>query len=243
MIKGMIIGLDMGHTLQGADYGAVGILEESECTREIGNEFKKKAEALGHKVIVCSIDGGAKDLNDSLSKRVANANRQYLDLFLSIHLNSGGGTGVETYCVAKGGKAEQYANKIQNAMVKLGYKDRGAKTANFYVLRKTNAPAVLVECGFVDSKEDCNLYNPDKIAGALVEAIAGETVKPQGQPYRQRLQVMNDIWSYNPKTLEPVKKFVAGDHITAIGIKSGWYVLDIDGKEAWIPSTPCKKIN
>ena len=241
MIKGMIIGLDIGHTLQGADYGAVGILKESECTREIGNEFKKKAEALGHKVIVCSIDGGAKDLNDSLSKRVANANRQYLDLFLSIHLNSGGGTGVETYCVAKGGKAEQYANKIQNAMVKLGYKDRGAKTANFYVLRKTNAPAVLVECGFVDSKEDCNLYNPDKIAGALVEAITGQR-QEEPKLFRQRLEVMYDIWAYSPKTLSPVKKFKTGDKITAVGTKTGWYILDIDGVEAWIPSTPCKKI-
>ena len=238
----MIIGLDMGHTLQGADYGAVGYLKESECTREIGNEFKKKAEALGHKVIVCSIDGGAKDLNDSLSKRVANANRQYLDLFLSIHLNSGGGTGVETYCVAKGGKAEQCANKVQNAMVKSGYKDRGAKTANFYVLRKTNAPAVLVECGFVDSKEDCNLYNPDKIAGALVEAITGQR-QEEPKLFRQRLEVMYDIWAYNPKSLSPVKKFKTGDKITAIGVKTGWYVLDINGVEAWVPSTPCKKIN
>ena len=31
----MIIGLDMGHTLQGADYGAVGILKESECTSSV----------------------------------------------------------------------------------------------------------------------------------------------------------------------------------------------------------------
>ena len=242
MIKGMIIGLDMGHTLQGADYGAVGILEESECTREIGNEFKKKAEALGRKVIICSIDGGAKDLNDSLSKRVANANRQYLDLFLSIHLNSGGGTGVETYCVAKGGKAEQYANKVQNAMVSLGYKNRGVKTANFYVLRKTNAPAVLVECGFVDSKEDCNLYNPGNIADALIKAITGETVKPQEQPlYRQRLQLASDIPAFE-KPSKIVKKFKAGDKLTAVDVIPGWYKLDIDGKEAWIPSTPCKKI-
>ena len=68
--------------------------------------------------------------------------------------------------------------------------------------------------------------------------------KPQGKPiFRQRLQLVSDIWAYNPKSLSPVKKFKAGDKLTAVDVIPGWYKLDIDGKEAWIPSTPCKKIN
>lgn len=62
------------------------------------------------------------------------------------------------------------------------------------------------------------------------------------QPYRQYLEVVNDIPAFE-KPSNIVKKFKAGDKLTAVDVISGWYKLDIDGKEAWIPSTPCKKIN
>lgn len=178
----MKIGIDMGHTLSGSDYGAVGILKESECTREIGKELKPMLIALGHTVIDCTVDS-ATSVNDSLTKRVNMANNTDLDLFISIHLNSGGGFGVETYIIATGGKAQQYATKIQNKLVEIGYEDRGIKLANFYVIKNTTAPAVLVECGFVDSQSDCDRYNPYNIAKAIAEGATGQQVIVKEKKY------------------------------------------------------------
>jgi N-acetyl-anhydromuramyl-L-alanine amidase AmpD len=78
--------------------------------------------------------------------------------------------------------------------------------------------------------------------GEFLAGIDREMKPQQKLLFRQHLQLVNDIWAYSPKTLSPVKKFKTGDKITAVGTKTGWYILDIDGVEAWIPSTPCKKI-
>lgn len=177
----MVIVVDMGHTLSGADYGAVGILKESVCTREIGYKLKEELDALGHTVIFINVDY-ATDVNSSLQARVNKANAQYADLFISLHLNSGGGTGFETLIHARGGQAEVYAKKVQALVKDIGYRDRGVRVAkdylgyNLYVLSNTKAPAILIECGFVDSQEDADNYNPDKIAKMIATAIAGQEV-------------------------------------------------------------------
>lgn len=96
----MKIGIDMGHAVSASDYGAVGILKESVCTREIGKHLKDFLCSLGHIVVDCTIDY-ANSINESLTRRVNIANSYNLDLFISIHLNSGGGHGAETYIIAK----------------------------------------------------------------------------------------------------------------------------------------------
>lgn len=178
----MKIGVDMGHTVSGPDYGSVGILKESECTREIGKHLKKFLSSLSHEVIDCSVDT-ANSVDESLAKRVEIANGNNLDLFISIHLNFGGGQGVETYIVSYGGKAAEFADKVQNKLVELGYTDRGIKVADFYVLKYTIAPAILAECGFVDSKEDSSRYNAYNIAKAITEGVTGQQVVDERKYY------------------------------------------------------------
>ena len=57
----------------------------------------------------------------------------------------------------------------------LGYKNRGVKARpDLYVLKHTKAPALLVECCFVDDADDVRLYDPDKMAAAIVHGIAGQ---------------------------------------------------------------------
>ena len=55
--------------------------------------------------------------------------------------------------------------------------NRGIKFANFYVLRETKMPAILVECGFLSSpKEEAMLRNDDfqiKMAMAIANGVAG----------------------------------------------------------------------
>lgn len=178
----MKIGIDMGHTVSGPDYGSVGILKESECTRQIGNHLKQILSSLQQEIIDCTVDM-ANSVEESLAKRVAIANAYNLDLFISIHLNFGGGQGVETYIVAYGGKAAEFADKVQNKLAGLGYVNRGIKLADFYVLKNTIAPAILVECGFVDSKEDSSKYNAYNIAKAIAEGVTGQQVLDEKKYY------------------------------------------------------------
>lgn len=169
----MKIGIDMGHTLTGAGTGAIGIVKETDKNREVGNRLISMLREKGHTVINCTVDKSNNDLKD----RVNLANKQNLDLFLSIHLNSfssATANGVETFSYAKSGKGHDYAVKIQNELVKAtGWHNRGKKEANFYVLKNTNASAVLVELGFVTSKKDMDLWNTEKIAKALFKAVIG----------------------------------------------------------------------
>lgn len=117
-----------------------------------------------------------------LKERTDMANEIGVDLFLSIHANAAGSgwteaQGIETFVyVTKPQKALSFALNAQAAMIKAtGRKNRGVKTADFHVLRETHAPAILVECGFMSSKEEAELLKSGeyrkKIAAALTQAI------------------------------------------------------------------------
>ena len=174
----MIIGLDMGHTLSGAGTGARGYVEETVKNREAGNRLMAMLKEKGHTVINCTVDKSSNDLYD----RVRKANAQRLDLFISLHLNAFKPTtsevGVETHIYNgnySGKEANRrYAQAIQTALVQdVKWIDRKVKESNFYVIRETMAPAVLVELGFCDSQGDMNKWNTEKIAAALFRGITG----------------------------------------------------------------------
>ena len=170
----MRINLDFGHTLSGADTGAEGCgYKEQDCTREIGYKVKAKLEALGHSINVCSVDY-ATSINSSLNIRAAKANGFGGDYFISIHLNAGGGHGVEVYTYQ--GKDDPTARNILNNIAALGYTNRGLKGASYSVLKNTTMKACLIECCFIDSKEDMNRYNAEAIANAIVKGLTGNKV-------------------------------------------------------------------
>lgn len=178
----MKIGIDMGHTLSGAGTGAVGVVKETDKNREAGKRLMAMLREKGHTVIDCTVDKSSNDLAD----RVRKANAQSLDLFISLHLNAfnGSADGVETYIYSgsfNGKEANRAkAQTIQSALVAAtGWRDRKVKENNYYVLRETVAPAVLVELGFCDSKVDMGKWNTEKIAAALFKGITGSEYKAQ----------------------------------------------------------------
>ena len=183
----MIIGLDMGHTLSGAGTGARGYVEETVKNREAGNRLMAMLREKGHTVINCTIDKSSNDLYD----RVRKANAQKLDLFVSLHLNAFKSTtsemGVETHIYNgnySGKEANRrYAQAVQTALVQeVKWIDRKVKESNFYVLRETVAPAMLVELGFCDSQGDMNKWNTEKIAAALFRGITGTAYVASSAP-------------------------------------------------------------
>lgn len=91
------------------------------------------------------------DVDVPLSTRTRLANQKGAHLFVSVHYNAGGGSGVETYHFPNSVKGERAAKLIHKYVIQgTKQKDRGVKTANFHVLRETKMPAVLIEYGFMD---------------------------------------------------------------------------------------------
>lgn len=177
----MIIGLDAGHTLSGAGTGASSkYASETVKNREILNKLTAILREKGHTVVNCTVDKSSNDLAD----RVRLANAQNLDLFVSLHLNAYKETtdamGVETY-IWNGSYSGKEANRViakrvnDKLVSSIGWKDRKVKEANYYVLRETIAPAILIELGFCDSKKDMELWDTTKISVALFEGITNTT--------------------------------------------------------------------
>jgi len=153
----IIICLDAGHG--GDDPGAVnGNRQEKDDNLHMALAVRDFLEAAGHEdleVILTRED----DIALTLEERVDFANDNDATLFVSIHRNSGGGQGVETWVSAAGLRPEMaLATYIQDNLVEVGVaKDRGVKKgtaanpkSNYYVVGNTLMPACLVELGFID---------------------------------------------------------------------------------------------
>ena len=171
----MKIAIAGGHSRKAP--GAKGYLDEYECDRAFVAKLIPALKAAGHTVVDCSNEKG--DQDSELAEEVRLANASGADLFLAVHLNAGGGTGTEayTYTETTSKLAKDVCAKMSaNVAAALGISSRGAKTANFYVLRKTTMPAVLLEVCFVDSATDRAAWNRtswDALTKAVVDAIGG----------------------------------------------------------------------
>ena len=177
----MKIGINCGHTVSGQPgCGAVGFINESDETRKVGYKLMEYLKSAGHTVVNCTNDKAA-STNENLSKIVAMANAQPLDLFVSIHFNAGRGKGTEVYTY--GGKEHAETLNILKNMTNLGFTNRGVKDgSSLYVVKRTNAKAMLIEVCFVDTKSDVELYEQrgaDAVAKAICNAITGQEVKTE----------------------------------------------------------------
>lgn len=177
----MTIGVNCGHTISGAGYGAVGLIKESEHTRLVGRNLMDKLKEAGVKVIDCTVDT-AETQNAYLKQSVDIANAQDLDLFISIHFNASAahtGNGVETYTY--GGAKNKEAVKICQNISDLGFLNRGVKDgSSLYVVKNTKAKAILLEVCFCDNELDVSTYlalGEEKIAQAICDAIVPIHVK------------------------------------------------------------------
>lgn len=177
----MKINVHAGHNPDGkVACGAVGLIKESTEARKVKNELKKILKARGHKVYDCTVNNG-KDQRDVLYKIVNKCNKHLVDVDISIHFNSGAcdktgngrTTGCETYVYSNlNCKNGSRAKSICENIAKLGYKNRGAKIrSDLYVLHHTASPAILVECCFVDDKDDVKIYNAKAMAQAIADGI------------------------------------------------------------------------
>jgi len=193
-----VVVIDPGHG--GQDSGAIcGAIYEKDLTLDIAQRVDRLLQAQGLATLMTRVG----DSYVSLQDRVAVTNRARDCIFVSIHFNEGKKivSGVETYyaehqtasaprlvswipfldgtnAAAESPTAgsQSLARFIQEAMVaRTKAPDRGTKSEQFFVIVNVGVPAVLVEAGFLSSKEDvANLESNDyreQMAAAISEGI------------------------------------------------------------------------
>lgn len=128
-----------------------------------------------------------KDEEDSLSEEIRECNDYGPDLAVDIHNNAGGGDGAEVFYHYGGGKSKNLAENILAEVVKVGQNSRGAKVRknsqgkDYYgFIRQTSAPAVIVECAFVDNATDLKILASEGKRKSMGEAIAKGILKTLG---------------------------------------------------------------
>ena len=182
--KKMVINVHAGHNPDGKTAcGAIGYIKESTEARRVKDEVIRMLRELGHTVYDCTVDNGTSK-SDVLKKIVSKCNAHTVDLDISIHFNSATGleydgetTGTEVLVYSGYSKARDEAEAVCAAIAELGFENRGVKfRPDLYVLKNTEAPAMLVECCFVTDKDDVELYNHYKMAKAIVKGITGTEI-------------------------------------------------------------------
>ncbi|MFZ5822883.1 MAG: N-acetylmuramoyl-L-alanine amidase family protein, partial [Bacillota bacterium] len=174
---------------------------EKEINLQVSLRVRALLEARGAKVFMTrvtdrraapeeflkSAPGEPRDQMDMLY-RTTMANQLKVDLFLSLHHNSGepGLRGTETFYTSStlnGERSRLAARLIQTELIKtLGTVNRGAKDDTYFVTRNTEAPAVLVEVAFVNDAGE----GPRTRDATFQEAAAQAIIRALEHLYAER---------------------------------------------------------
>ena len=171
--------IDAGHG--GSDPGASGSdRTEKDDTLAAALALQQAMEARNITVVMTRSD----DTALTLQERVACAEKNNANLFLSLHRNvAEAGNGIEIWIAQQcSATSHALADRVHTNLLAVGVQnDRGIRTGtqsgngDYYVLSHTTMPAVLIELGFMQDEEDNNLFDrhltdyTDAIANAVVE--------------------------------------------------------------------------
>lgn len=173
----------------GSDPGAVGNgLRETDINLDIALAWKDEMERHGVQVRLSRY----KNENDSVSDEVKECNSFNPDLAIDFHTNAGGGDGFEVYHSVVGGLGKTLAQNIESEVKKIGQNSRGVKTkklANGYdyfaFIRNTKCHANIVECAFIDNKNDISIVDTKEERIKFGIAVAKATLKTLGITYKE----------------------------------------------------------
>lgn len=154
-------------------------------------------ELLRHSVSV--IMAREKDTDITSSEIIKMCNSSNASLAVDIHNNAGKGDGAEVYYYSGGGVSKELAEAVLAEIVKLGQNSRGIKTRvsedgsdYYYFIRETVPPAVIVECAFVDNREDMKIIDTKAEQQAMGKAIAKGILKVLEIPFKKETAVQKE---------------------------------------------------
>jgi len=151
-----VIVLDAGHG--GWDPGMVSNkVEEKHINLSIAQKLQTFLEQGGATVIITRLDDSdlAKNKSGDMNVRRLIANTSHADIFLSIHQNSYASSnvkGAQVFYFNESDNSQKLATHVQDRIkefVDQGNKFKAKANSNYYVLKQTQMPAILVECGFL----------------------------------------------------------------------------------------------
>lgn len=211
-----------GHTNN--DPGTIiGNLREVDLNRAIARKIVAQLRANG--IITLSVPP-----NMDLQKRIdwingTGYNSEFDDIAIEIHINDGGKSGFEFWFEGQGQNTSQELAQaiMQNVNTRTGLPSQGVKSEfehkykSLAFLSKTSTTSVLLECLYIDNKDDAaKLENDDelnKISKAIAEGICNylkieyieaESPKPvQTPPVTQQIQASSNIQSSPSPRQEP----------------------------------------
>ncbi len=204
------VALNAGHYLFTAGKRCLSSLDPNE-TREwwLNNRICDKVEERlkayeGYELIRTDDTLGTTDI--SIAARAKKANDFGADIYVSVHHNAGikGGTGggIMAYVYPKvDSKTKELQSLLYNKLIEKtglkGNRSNPLSSADFGELRLTKMPAVLLECGFMDSAADVPVIlseeYAEKAAAAITEAIAengglkGKPIEPPAKEEAEKL--------------------------------------------------------
>jgi N-acetylmuramoyl-L-alanine amidase len=165
-------------------------LMEYDFNRKVLAKIASHLDKVGVDYFVTVTERNVGDFLEGRTRRANDHQSNLPKLFVSIHSNAGPASswddytfdsarGMEVWHFHGSTKGQKMASIFQNFLVKAtGWRNRGTKSrpdGQFYVLRKTNMPAVLTENGFYNNRFDLPLLMKDTtvetIAKAHVDAI------------------------------------------------------------------------
>ena len=192
-VRRNLVVLDPGHG--GKDPGKVGADKELEkdINLAISLKVREKLEEDGMEVVmtreedVMLSDGDAdnKKLED-LNSRIGIINEQQPAIAVSIHQNSYSDPavrGAQVFYFTHSDKGKQAAEALQKELLEFDQENTRDIKANdtYYLLKKTEVPTVIVECGFLSCPGEAELLTDEayqeELAGAIAKGIESWVVK------------------------------------------------------------------
>jgi|ERR1043166_7493208 len=162
--------IDAGHG--GYDRGGIPgqRVSEKDMTLDVAQRLRSVLATSGYRVVMTRDS----DVFVPLGTRCAIANSYRNAIFVSIHFNSAtrrGASGIETYFYSR--DSLSLASAIHHYVTGgAPSENRGVRRRGYYVLRRTNMPAVLVECGFLTNPTEAAYAQTASYRQRLAEEIA-----------------------------------------------------------------------
>lgn len=168
-----LIVIDAGHG--GHDYGAsFNKFHEKDIVEQIAKKIVEKNDPSTVELVLL------RDTDNflSLTDRVNKINELNPDLVISLHINyntmKNNSSGVEAYVCENSNNhkiAKEQAEKLVNAIANDKLQSRGVKQANFMILKKSNAPSVSLELGFLSNENDRAYITSEEGQNEIAESI------------------------------------------------------------------------
>lgn len=175
--------LDAGHG--GSDPGKIGVnqAKEKDINLQIVEYVRENLENEGVEVILTRTDDTADESKAAdMKERVSLINAKHPDMAVSIHQNSYTDSdvkGAQVFYYTHSEQGKELALVMQEEMCLQDETNTRQAKANdtYYMLKKTEVPTIIVECGFLSNYEEAEKLCEEEYQKKIAEAICSGIIK------------------------------------------------------------------